>query len=313
MANLGYMQVTRLCNQKCRFCSNPERESTLDFRQGIEQINSLRDQGYTGVMLTGGEPTLSEHLPAFLKYCDEIGFMHKLITNGQRICDPEYLEMLISNGLKHVCVSFHSCRPGVQNYLTQNPESLQNIIRSFENLSAYDDIAVDILTTINKYNADHLSDNVEFLMEKIPFFFHLTWNNLDPKMNRTVEYPDVIHRLRDIEVELKKAMDYLSEKGKPFQVERLPLCYMAEYAHLSTETRKIVKEEKRLLYFLDERGCLLWNEWEHGKAECCKSCSLETICAGLYEIDKCYSSKELYPLFIDKQKVIDRILGSGLD
>jgi len=311
MANLGYLQITRRCNQKCRFCSNPEREVTMKYADGEKYIKKLKKSGYIGVLFTGGEPTISEYLPRFIRYCGEIHFMHKLITNGQKLADSDYLAMLVESGLKHVCLSFHSCKPDVQNYLSQNENSYKNLVHALNNLSEYRDIVVDILTTINKFNASHLSDNVKFLMENYPFIHHFSWNNLDPRRNRTSQYPEVIPTLRDFELELKLAMDYLHASKKLFQVERVPLCYMAEYAHLSTETRKIVKDDERIIHFLDERGTLVWQDYMHGKAARCKICTVESICAGLIEMDTYYSSDELYPLFIDKDRIVARVMSAS--
>jgi len=64
MANLGYIQLTRQCNQKCLFCSNPENEQVLDLDQIKDKIDQLIKDGYTGVILTGGEPTLNPDLVA---------------------------------------------------------------------------------------------------------------------------------------------------------------------------------------------------------------------------------------------------------
>jgi hypothetical protein len=50
-----------------------------------------------------------------------------------------------------------------------------------------------------------------------------------------------------------KAFSFLEKKRRTFRVERLPLCFMRGYEEASTETRKIVKNEERLVYFLDFR------------------------------------------------------------
>jgi sulfatase maturation enzyme AslB (radical SAM superfamily) len=308
MANIGYMQVTRRCNQKCRFCSNPEREEEVSLSLGKKQISALKRKGYLCVVFTGGEPTMSSHLPDFIRHCRDIGYMHKLCTNGQKTADADYLAELAECGLEHVCLSFHSCKPDVQAYLSGNEDSLKNIIRTLQNLQRYPNIAVDILTTINSFNADHLSGNVRFLLNHFPFFHHYTWNHLDPRMNRTAENPETIPKLSNVQMELHFAMKLLDDNGKQFQVERLPLCYMAEYAHHSTETRRIVKKEERMTYFLDERGCLNWTEWKHEKAACCAVCALNEICAGLYQMDVFYDSSELFPVFIDKEEIIRKIM-----
>ena len=73
MANLGYVQVTRRCNQQCRFCSNPEIEVDVDLTTGRAQIDELVAGGYHGVIFTGGEHTLSDQLPALVAYARDSG------------------------------------------------------------------------------------------------------------------------------------------------------------------------------------------------------------------------------------------------
>ena len=60
MANLGYLQLVRHCNQYCRICSNPETPWVLDLDAAIRALDDFAQRGYAGVILTGGEPSLSE-------------------------------------------------------------------------------------------------------------------------------------------------------------------------------------------------------------------------------------------------------------
>jgi hypothetical protein len=56
---------------------------------------------------------------------------------------------------------------------------------------------------------------------------------------------------------------------------------MRGFEDCSTETRKIVKDEERIVYFLDEREKVeqraAW--FIHDKSELCKKCDLNPICA----------------------------------
>jgi len=60
MANIGYMQIVRHCNQYCRFCSNPSSGYMLDLDTAKREIDDFANRGYFGVILTGGEPSLSD-------------------------------------------------------------------------------------------------------------------------------------------------------------------------------------------------------------------------------------------------------------
>ncbi len=306
MANLGYIQVTRQCNQHCRFCSNPERMITLSIEEAVERVNDLADRNYFGVIFTGGEPTLMDHLPEAIAHAKSRGVQARLITNGQKTADYEYFKTLVEAGLDHINVSTHSYRDSVQAFLTENPDSLKNITRTLEN-SGMLDISTDINTVINHYNADHLDSTVRWVVKNFPHVRHFVWNNIDPRMNRASQNRDTVPGLQEFEIPLYKACKFLEATDRTFRVERVPLCYMADFAHCSTETRKIIKMEERIVHFLDEKQFVRQTDWLHGKTDCCKSCLLDSICAGLYEIDTYYDSKELYPVFIRKETIINKV------
>lgn len=305
--NLAYIQITRLCNQKCRICSNPERQAELDYSEVCKQIEEIIAEGCPGVFLTGGEPTLHPDLPGLIRHCRDRGLHVRIITNGQLLADKAYLARLVEAGLEHLHMSIMSHRPDTQAFLSGNPHSLENISRALSHL-AETDLVVDINTAINHYNADHLHEVVRWVVDRFPMARHFVWDHLDPSMNRASQNPDVIPKLWESELSLRKAMDFLAQSGRTFRVERLPLCYMADYAHCSTEARKIVQGEGRLIYFLDDKGVHRQAEWRYGKAPCCSSCGLEAICPGLWEMDRYYSSEELHPLFVSAEPIIQKIL-----
>lgn len=89
------------CNYRCPFCYN--RDLVLN-PQNLPKISEEEVLGYLagrrewidGLEITGGEPTLQEDLPEFLKKVKELGFSTKLDTNGS---NPEVLERLIRENL----------------------------------------------------------------------------------------------------------------------------------------------------------------------------------------------------------------------
>ena len=68
MANIGYMQLVRHCNQYCRFCSNPSSGYMLDLDTAQREIDDFAARSYFGVILTGGEPSLSDLVPEITRY-----------------------------------------------------------------------------------------------------------------------------------------------------------------------------------------------------------------------------------------------------
>ncbi len=309
MANIGYIQVTRRCNQKCRFCSNPEIDKDITIQQAKRQIDEFVRLRYRGIILTGGEPTLLNELSDIIEYAVRKKIGVRIITNGQLLSDFKLFKRIYDSGLRTIHFSVHTTNQKLQAFLTGKKDSLKNLLKSIENAGRLN-IETMINIVINKYNSDHLDEIVETLTGKFPFIRHFIFNNIDPTMNRVAENPDTVARLVDFELSLHNALKYLSKSGYSFRVERVPLCYMAEFAEFSTETRKIIKGEGRIVNFLDDKGKIVQESFYHSKTDVCSICTYNSICAGLYEMDTYYSSKELYPLFLDPAPVIRRVLRS---
>ena len=308
MANLGYLQLTRGCLQRCRFCSNPPTGVELDEAQVRREIDRLVEFGYDGVILTGGEPTLSDMLFPALRYASERGLHSRMITNGQRLSQASFFERAVEAGLSHIHLSLHSHRREVHDFITQYPGAWEHLVQTLS-LVPEMGITCDINTVINAYNSDHLHEIVIWLCDRFPFLRHFVWNNMDPDGNRAEENPDCIPRHYEFQVSLELAMEYLSRTGRTFRAERVPLCYMRRFAWASTETRKIIKEEERCIRFLDGKGFVRQMEFLHGKGEACRACQFDPICAGLFSMARSYDERELSPVFEDPEPVIRRVLG----
>ncbi|OGZ34486.1 MAG: anaerobic ribonucleoside-triphosphate reductase activating protein [Candidatus Portnoybacteria bacterium RBG_19FT_COMBO_36_7] len=91
------------CNFLCPFCHNPELVTIgkypeqmflpdEDFFDFLKSRHGLIE----GVCVSGGEPTIQENLPEFLKKIKAMGFLTKLDTNGAR---PEALKNLAKENL----------------------------------------------------------------------------------------------------------------------------------------------------------------------------------------------------------------------
>jgi MoaA/NifB/PqqE/SkfB family radical SAM enzyme len=309
LANLGYLQLTRNCYQRCRFCSNPPTGVELTVPELRTMIDGLVDMGYDGVILTGGEPTLSPLLFEALEYSRARGLYNRMITNGQLLAEEAFFRRVVDAGLQHIHVSLHSYRPEVHDAITRYPRAWETLVACLSQVPAMG-ITCDINTVINTYNADHLHETVIWLCDRFPFLRHFVWNNMDPDGNRAEDNPDCIPHHHSFMVSLELAMDYLHRTGSTFRAERVPLCFMRRFAWASTETRKIVKEEERCIRFLDQKGFVRQAEFLHGKGEACDACAWDPICAGMFSMAKTYDERELSPIFDDYAPVLEQVLGA---
>ena len=93
------------CNFKCKFCYNKELTSHKFFKKGKRELVDEKDffafleskkKMLDGVVITGGEPTVSPGLHNFIKKIKSLGFAVKLDTNGS---NPHILKKLLSENL----------------------------------------------------------------------------------------------------------------------------------------------------------------------------------------------------------------------
>ena len=94
------MVYTIGCNFRCPYCHNPELvdetvEVTLSEATILDFLDTRREL-LDGVVITGGEPTMHEKLPVFMRRIKDKGFLVKLDTNGT---NPKMLQQVIDEGL----------------------------------------------------------------------------------------------------------------------------------------------------------------------------------------------------------------------
>ncbi len=89
------------CNFRCGYCHNPELVDPDKFPPQLpeEEILSFlkkRKGQLEAVTITGGEPTLHDDLPRFMKKIKSLGYFIKLDTNGTR---PDMVKLIIQDKL----------------------------------------------------------------------------------------------------------------------------------------------------------------------------------------------------------------------
>jgi pyruvate formate lyase activating enzyme len=89
------------CNLRCPFCYNPDLVPASTEAPGVGEdtvLAYLRENRplYQAVMVSGGEPTLDQSLPEFLRNARSLDLLTGIETNGSR---PEMLNVLLEEGL----------------------------------------------------------------------------------------------------------------------------------------------------------------------------------------------------------------------
>lgn len=85
------------------------RELVTDEWQTV--LKKAWDAGIPHIIFTGGEPTLRPDLPDLLAFCEDLGQVTGLLTDGLRLSESKYLHQLLLCGLDHVMILFDQNEP----------------------------------------------------------------------------------------------------------------------------------------------------------------------------------------------------------
>jgi len=246
-----------------------------------------------------------------------------MITNGVELSDKELVKNLNDVGLKDINVSIQSCNEKIADRLSQKKGHFKKALVGIRN-AIESGMYVILNSTINALNYKHLSKNVRYFIRRFPEINHYVFNNLDPGRSdgnlksRAGKNQWIIARLVDMELELAKSVNVLKKNNKTFRIERVPLCYMDGFEEFSTETRKIVKDELYICFFIERKKNnevrTVTPEQLRTNVMCCKKCQLNDICAGIQqEYLDIYGDKEIYPIFKNKESIIKKIKNEKTD
>ena len=74
----------------------------LSTEEWKEVIQKALNHGIPHILFTGGEPTLREDLPELILKTEDLGLVSGILTDGLKLEDDDYRELLLRNGLDHL-------------------------------------------------------------------------------------------------------------------------------------------------------------------------------------------------------------------
>ena len=308
MANIGYIQVVRHCNHFCGFCSNPTTPYVHTFETMKVLVDDLVKRDYFGVILTGGEPSLHPELPSIARYASEQGLHVRMITNGWRLADEDFAREMAEAGLKLVHVSVYSVRPDVEERCAACPARSRRPSPPSRNANKYG-IEVNINCVINKLNADHLDENIRYWIDEPPVHPPLRVEQPRPLDGPRRGEPGRVHaaprRLRG----LAAPRDAPPARSRPHLPRREGAALLHDRVRLGEHRDAQDREGRGAHRPLPRRQA-------DGAAdglgahlrEACGACSLRTICGGLFDRGNAYDPAELYPVFVSRDAVVEKII-----
>lgn len=156
------IELSRLCNFKCKYCYISENIPLKD-ELSFNEICNVIEQGQTlGVkkiiIVGGGEPLLYPKLKDIIQVLSTKGISIVMFTNGTGL-NKELAEFLYIHKVG-IAIKYNSQKPDIQNYLSGIEEAEVIISEAIKNLKTagytVDNNLLGISSVISKYNYDEI-------------------------------------------------------------------------------------------------------------------------------------------------------------
>lgn len=154
------------CNNRCQGCYAHNSEfqgEVMNIDLAIKIARTLKPLGAKDCLLIGGEPTLYRELDGLIRAGTGEGIAYKLVTNGRRLKDQKFFQLLVEVGLTHVSISIEGSNPETHNLIT-GADSFRDTLSAIENAVKLG-ISFNTLLTISRRNYFEIVSTSKMLNE----------------------------------------------------------------------------------------------------------------------------------------------------
>jgi hypothetical protein len=266
-----YEEIIRVqfaCNQACEFCFVSTHLPAAE-HEAVEA--AIRDAAARGarITLSGGEPTLSPRLAAYLALATKLSpHPVNLQTNAVRLDDDALARELVDAGLREAFVSLHGATAAVSDAVTSAPGTFTRTVAGIDNLVRLG-VSVVLNFVLCQKNLDELAATVRMVAARWPGA-PLTISFVAPSTDLVPRVPELVPRYADAVPRIAEAIALAAELGVRItsfaSMCGLPLCLVPDVALAHAELTDLPAGF--------DRG-------EFMKAAPCSACSLEKKCYGI--------------------------------
>ncbi len=304
------------CNNKCQFCLDANKRDISD--KTTEQIKKemiyAKGKGSTYLELIGGEANIRPDIIELVKFAKESGFSTiTMSTNGRIFSYRDFAQKMVEAGLNNLIFSIHGHTAKLHDSLTQVGGSFSQLKNGIENMKKI--LGINHLGS----NTIIIKQNYKFLPQIGKFIYNLGIRNaefifIDPTYGAAHDhFLKFVPKISRVAPYIHQCLDLGKEKNLHWDIRYVPLCYFTNYLDQISELHELITFHTQHLApdFINLNVENSRKRIARSKTKRCSGCHLFAQCEGIWkEYLKYYGDKELYPVSVSKEEIIQKVLSS---
>jgi len=293
------------CNNNCRFCVQAHKKKfgnrpTADIKKDLE---AARKSNCTGVVFTGGEPTIREDILELVTHSKSLGFeIIQIQTNGRMLSYRSFCKKLIDAGANEFSPAIHGHTAELHDYLTRSKGSFNQTVKAIKNLRELNQYIITN-TVVVKPNYRYLPDLANLLVKLKVDQFQFAF--VHAVGNAEKYYDQMMPSISMAEPFIKKGLQIGIDNNIKVMAEAMPFSTMEGYEKYCSELY-IPSTEIRDINFYDPAFEKTRKEYGKSKFQQCNECKFDLICEGPWrEYPEKRGSDEFKPILGEKIKDIN--------
>lgn len=258
--------ITNKCNQNCLFCAAKNRKDNIQWGYLINSINKATDL----VVISGGEPTLSEDLFKILKYVKKKRLRIELQTNGVTSSYFNLSKRLVGEEIDLFNVNFPCHIESLNDKITQTKGFFEKRIEGIKNLQKLG-ANVRLTHIVNSLTYRKVDKYVAFVANNFPKVRYIQFSFIKI-LGGARKNIDLVPKYDAVKTSLLKGLKECKKNNIDFFVDHIPTCYLTGFEDHHVDFLKL-KSGQSSEFSLKEKI----------KLQPCRKCKLEKFCYGVRE------------------------------
>lgn len=273
-----WLKISNTCNNNCIFCHDSEhRNDSINF-EPFEKIKVKIDQalndGFSRLILSGGEATIHPDFIQIAGYAKKIGFQKiQVVTNGRMFSYKAFALKAVKAGLTEATFSIHGHTPGLHDKLSGIKGSFDQACQGIKNLIKTGRCIVNIDVVVNRLNYIHIEDIIKYFSKFRIFEYDLLC--IIPFGRAFENRDDLFFGYEESSEHLKGAFSYAKKPGYYIWTNRFPPNYLEGDEGLIQDPHKLYDE---VLGRPDLYEGYYRTKKFHCYPERCSDCFIEKFC-----------------------------------